>query len=536
MDYGRLISLEKIEDSAGHEDINEALREDDEELEERLNTLKQESSARFVRRWDEIISKYSHIDDNTQSDEIDLQTGQIVKDNGHLRSLATDGSLHGVQFQPSIWSGDYDFERVIRDEEKEYRNKKRAKAHLRRKLKLQQLFHTSPGDATLDSAASEPLQDNLLILSPSPTKKQRVIASSPIKKQRDTASTTMKNERNTQSTLEDRALWSYSPLPRSKDKSDADYRQDFHSSSPIKHIPSLPHLKYEEEEVYSSEIDSEPDLLFLLMSDLVDTPRMAIFHCALGCSFTAETKSAYKDHLLSNHANLLFRIGYPVKVPKQPQVLRDHITELAILRLTLHFPLQVSIPQKPIECGLNYGIGKCCRVFLDPEAAQKHRSSHPLKCSTRRQVFLCPILGCDYMTDGGYREWREHVLKHKEGQQSYPTNGTQEEVGDVSDIFSDSVSSLSFSEEEDNTLTPHQLTRAATKNEIGASLSLVDRETFPGCRQSRVPLILEDPSPQRQRKTQLEEFEIRSDGSGDEGQLLTAEADYDSLDEFFLRD
>ena len=32
------------------------------------------------------------------------------------------------------------------------------------------------------------------------------------------------------------------------------------------------------------------------------------------------------------------------------------------------------------------------------------------ECSDKRQVLFCPILGCGYLTDGGYKEWREHMI------------------------------------------------------------------------------------------------------------------------------
>lgn len=522
MDYGRLISIEGIEDSANHEDIESALRDGNENLEDRLHALKQESSARFVRRWDEIISKYSQIDDNTQSDEIDLRTGKIVTDNGHLRSLATEGSLNGVHFQPSIWSGDYDFDKVIREEEREYRSRKKAKSHLKRKLKLQQLFHTVPPDTAVEFVASDPLQDNLLILSPSPTKKQRLMNSSPIKGSRGISNDTPPLE----------------PSSRSIHRQESTYRQEFLSSSPIKHIPMLPRITaegYTDDETLDLN-NSDCEILFLMMSDIVKTPHMAIFHCAFDCSFTTESKNEYKAHLLSDHADSLRRIGYPVKQLGLNRGIREHITELAILRLTLHFPLKVAMPLKPIVCGLSTSSGLCSRVFLDTSSAEIHRSSHPSKCSTRRQVLVCPILGCEYMTDESYKEWRNHVLLHQESQNDTHLESLDQEPGNVSDLFSDSISSLSISDDEDSAKSTYQQTATGLMSLFGRKVD--EASETPQPQRPHLPTFRDHASkassPEETNK--LEKFEICSDASEDEGVFSTGDGGYDSLDEFFQRD
>ncbi|CAK9437815.1 uncharacterized protein LODBEIA_P21930 [Lodderomyces beijingensis] len=70
-----------------------------------LNKARKESWARAASRWSSIIDKYSKIDDEFESDLIDLDRGRVVVDNGHLRSLGLLGSrredLDGSEEGPS---------------------------------------------------------------------------------------------------------------------------------------------------------------------------------------------------------------------------------------------------------------------------------------------------------------------------------------------------------------------------------------------------------------------------------------------------
>ena len=49
--------------------------------------MENQSLQRFKSQWDAIIDKYSKIDDSTQSDEIDIVTGELITNNGHLDKL-----------------------------------------------------------------------------------------------------------------------------------------------------------------------------------------------------------------------------------------------------------------------------------------------------------------------------------------------------------------------------------------------------------------------------------------------------------------
>lgn len=53
----------------------------------KLKRLEKESLRRFENKWTGIISKYLNINDERESDEIDLVTGDIITNNGHLHRL-----------------------------------------------------------------------------------------------------------------------------------------------------------------------------------------------------------------------------------------------------------------------------------------------------------------------------------------------------------------------------------------------------------------------------------------------------------------
>lgn len=149
------------------------------------------------------------------------------------------------------------------------------------------------------------------------------------------------------------------------------------------------------------------------------------------------------------------------------------------------------------------------------------------------------------MTDGGYEEWKTHVLIHQDGEPNTPLDYPGRDTGDASDIFSDSVSSLSFSDDEDRTPILHHMPGVEAKHNIGVTASRTERKEnglngSESTRRSLLPILrdfspLPRISPHRQPR-KLEKFEIRSDGSGDEDAVLTEKADYDSLDEFFQQD
>lgn len=431
--YEKLISLEDHSDVETSEDeVNDgwsdALANSGGQFEADINKLKHESSAKFRRRWHEIIARYSEVDDTVESDEIDLHTGKVTIDNGHLRSMAEDGQMiNGVKIHGSIWAGDYDLGKIAREEDKVQRHKRKSKHKMREMLKSEDRFHTTSPFNTSDS---EVLEDNLLLIGLSPSKK---IETSPLKRK---------------ASMLPRGYLLSSPIKRSS---------SILHSSPIKSVgfnsnDNLP-TKLDRARTKDS-AKSDHDELFSVVSDLTDSIQVALFSCAFpNCAFSSESKSAYRSHLLSRHTPELLRIGYPVPCTSHEQD-DIHIPELTILKLNLHFPLQLHIPEGPLECNKNISAGKCKRTFLNPEQLTEHHKRYPKECSTRRQILLCPLLGCAFMTDDGFEEWKAHVNTHNSASSNFkiikptPSGPAVDVMENVDDLFSDDVSSLDFSDDE----------------------------------------------------------------------------------------
>lgn len=468
--YEPLISLEEEwETESSSEDespkIYDSLRNSGPQFEEQINRLKADSTLKFRRKWEEILEKYSSIDDTTESDEIDLRTEKIIIDNGHLRSLASeDREIEGVKVHGNIWSGTYDFEKDVRDQKRIQKHQRKIKHILKEQLKEEQRFHNTSHVNTSDSEA---LEDNLLLISSSPTKKPRL---SPVKS----------------------VLVGDSFL------------------SPLKKVSFLdaPHMN-------SSQEDDD-----FLVVDIYDRSLVALFNCAfLHCNFYSESRQAYKTHLLSLHSGELSRIGYPVSGSPSEY----HISELTILKLTLHFPLNVELLD-PFRCTNK----PCQRIFLSKEEAGAH------SCSTRRQVFLCPILGCNFMTDEGYSELKEHIMgKHHSHKPT--TKRCTQEVQDVSEIFSDS--SLVFSDEEQKALSPKD--RKLPLREYPALRdTLRERRALRDILRERpslsYPVREESPTPRSRSSILFSNFSINLDQKTDF--TLEENDGYSSIDELFHND
>lgn len=131
-----------------------------------INRLKLASTSRFQKKWNDILAKYAAVDDITESDEIDLSTGEIIVDNGHLRSLMPEAEASAKW---NIWA-----------DEKEDAQKRRIEAH-QRKLRRKFSDHLGKHDKLLFSSPvkKDAPDDNLSLrlLSPVPN-----VQSSPIKK------------------------------------------------------------------------------------------------------------------------------------------------------------------------------------------------------------------------------------------------------------------------------------------------------------------------------------------------------------------
>lgn len=355
-----------------------------------LHRLKQQSTARFHRKWDDILAKYSQIDDNAELDEIDLSTGQIITDNGHLRSmLGAEYEEHNAL--SDIWSPGYDDE----SEQSEPKESTCRKLH----VSSSPLSRTRQG---LDS----PRSDNLLILGWSreslPVKpllplKRR----SPLKD----GAWSLKLSRTSSSSPLKRMTTEVSPpsLPTPTTRKGV---YTYHSSSEIGEV------KLHDP---SEDIDNFDDSGYSLDSHY-DPGSLDLYSCAFPeCSFCSELKSQYRDHLLRSHVPLLQRIGYPIgELRRLPQPDSEAVLELTILKLALHFPLLVELPDVPFVCGRRLNIKNqtrtCRRVFFLVDGCRHHRLHG--RCSARKQVLRCPVLGCDFICDEDYTMLTSHMNVH----------------------------------------------------------------------------------------------------------------------------
>lgn len=150
------------------------------EFQSEINKLKAESTRKFRNKWEQILYKYSLINDDVESDEIDLFTGKVTIDNGHLRSLQTYvPNKEGIK--QNVWDIEYDAERDEQTAKRKEKEELKKKHRLKNTLKAESLFHLNNiSRSRHNSPVRKVSPDNILLLDPSPTKKQRV---SPTKKE-----------------------------------------------------------------------------------------------------------------------------------------------------------------------------------------------------------------------------------------------------------------------------------------------------------------------------------------------------------------
>lgn len=213
------------------------------EFQQEINRLKAASGKRFKDKWEEILAKYAAIDDDKASDEIDLATGKITIDNGHLRSLKNQHLNGHSGVNNNVWTLNYDDERDFRNAQRREKVLAKRKQQLKEQLKARDQFYNSshshfsplkslgasPNKSSSISPTKKISPDNILLLDPSPTKKQRV---SPTKMAPE-----LPSQRIEISDSED--LYTLLEDPGSNSKSKMDKRlQISDSSTPIK-FPSL---------------------------------------------------------------------------------------------------------------------------------------------------------------------------------------------------------------------------------------------------------------------------------------------------------
>lgn len=345
--------------------------------------LKALSTRKFRDRWNDILARYAQIDDATESDEIDLATGRITVDNGHLRSLGDADLAAGATPHSSIWA----------EPPENARQAKRGPRKLPQKasrLGPTRLFGAGAVTEAPHSPSADSLEDNLSILS-SPVKRHRSVSLSPLK-----------------------ALAS----PRGSDS-------EVYFRSPSK-------ASARTHSTLSSATKPE-----YLLTDMTVSPDQSLFTCAFrNCPFHSASKTSYRSHLLSRHTTELHHLGYPV-TPHSPGRL-VHVPEVTLLRLNLHFPTRLELPPAaPYVCGMAIGELACQRTFLHLDALRAHKKEYPELCHSEPQVFLCPLLGCEFMTDAGYQDYVSHVASHRLALERLSSDKPET----IADYFSDAENS-----------------------------------------------------------------------------------------------
>lgn len=428
----RLIS---IDDGNNQDLLVPPLCETEAELQAQITKLKARSTQKFVSAWEKILQKYSNIDDEKESDEIDLATGEIVTDNGHLRSLTShNASLGDERLQKSIWSGEYNPERDMGNRKVVEKLRQRLKQAARMELKRKLLFYNEAPLSTPEKDEVRP--DNLVLLSPSPSKKTKLSPTKAKAFQSDISADSTDNS-PTKLHLSRLSLGGFlrlstpveemtsdtgpsNPLKGSPVKRrDMSFRQNTNSfkkdhialqsdildgrpSSPV-HLGSALEVSFDEEYLFTSDIYAAED-------------DLSLFKCAFAnCETSSTSKRRYERHLLEFHSEELQNLGYPVNSTTNDDIV---VSETEKGRLTKVFPLVHDVPQLPLSidggpfaCKCEVGKGrKCQKTFVSAADLKEHRLHYPIKCSYKKQVHLCPLLGCGFMTDEGYLQWRQHFI------------------------------------------------------------------------------------------------------------------------------
>ncbi|KAK6200453.1 uncharacterized protein RJT21DRAFT_44220 [Scheffersomyces amazonensis] len=453
------ISIETDDEDTYEESINDysnlhndrELLKNDNEFQAVIRKLKSESTQRFKNKWEEILHKYSIIDDEKESDEIDLSTGLIIRDNGHLRSLNTSNERVGnVKLDRNIWDYNYDVDKEVSQQKSNEARRRRRKQELKAKLKQEQKFHNINLQNEINSKSKKriPTEDNLLQLDPSPTKKSRLQisrSSSPIKLEYispmkgkipcetvNVSPIKARNLNNSNPFQDDTQFLSYvskessymsshdsetSETSRANPSDDSD---NLYSTPKYINITNNTNTyesstEGEESESFDDEYSIVLDPLGINNNNIDPIPETIIYQCAFSeCTYCTGNKSLYQSHLLEKHSAELHFIGYPISpIPDY----MPHKIRFNEQRLNKHFPLTYDVPPIPdsgdgqaIICNKSLENGKLCQKSFP---TMKHLLIHQQEnsCSSKKQVLMCPLLGCGFLTEDGYLEWRAHFIK-----------------------------------------------------------------------------------------------------------------------------
>lgn len=401
----KLISIEYSEEDDDYvvENYNEfEYNQSEGERQLDIKKLKKQSISRLHNKWNDILERYSRIDDSKESDEIDIITGDIITDNGHLRSMGMNQERHpSNRGLSNIWSVNFDWENDNLNAKRKESRLRKKKMELRAKLKEQDLFHVS-NDTTKrvheDPKNREVCNDNMLLLTPSPVKRAR------LKKENE-------HKEPPPPKLFQNEINGLMPNLMKEIESSGSNNIDSVTDSAAELIDIEDSDSGSASDSLSDSSSSFDDEYLIVSSPFQPKSTRAIYNCAFdNCHYCTGNKSLYQSHLLEKHTVKLRELGYPVNI-HGPAAHSDKLSHNSKRELLRDFPLVLDVPPipntfngRPIVCGRKMQNGlECKKYFLDD--LQDHR------CSAKRQVLLCPLLGCGFMTDEGYLSWRNHFIE-----------------------------------------------------------------------------------------------------------------------------
>ena len=425
---------EQPDESRQFIDSSSILHREKKEFSEELNRLQKDNNRKFKEKWIGILSKYSQINDETESDELDLWSGKIIRNNGHLMSLDMKRQLTSEQkYEGDVWCLTYDLENEESVEKTRQRGWPQEKdtgraekiARIRRswksvdvlpcledsRLPMKGLFFRKGiclgersgcyGGTSLKNMKKPPEKYQLLSNGTS-----LVDSVSDIRCERPPNETTGFYRRE----VVEKNLVSSAPLRKQKfsrnvDK-DPSYRESYcksnsrlESQNRVSILPTKDNRKSNKNNGLSASLSSRgkdepwnctkksfledndvaPEYLTIASRDLVPQipSRVKIYNCAFeNCFFCTGNKLLYRDHLLGKHKEKLEEVGYPVIATGVVKgLISRRVSEEAILKLNSQFPLVHPVPPLPLS---KDGCPYICKILLGgSRRCQKSFLSYP---------------------------------------------------------------------------------------------------------------------------------------------------------------
>lgn len=429
------------------------IKEDD----EKFRKMRDEVAQRDKDRWDKLFEKYSDPKKLAKSDIVNMATGKIIEDNGHIRSLQQKDK--GPIEERDLWGLGHP--RIILPQDGPitgegngdcaFQSLEMADAGER---DIQDDFEKSPMKRQKQSKKGFGVlvkgdqYKNLTIDMPEPSLKSsrlvfhfsdEVLASS------DGANFITREQNDVDDYLEggddgayyDDGVDEYGSDDNYEDglatgveedeepyegfevgveeeekevkaENDADIRPE-HLSSRFDH---------ESREESEADDDLEDDLALVVHFD--HTPDTKLYACSFfTCDFCTGDKQHLKQHLLAKHTPQLAQLGYPVPYTKPDSEPYFEIHDMVAWRLHRHFPLVWRLPTQAYVCNKDLKGRPCKKLFLTEEQLHQHRNGGSL-CSAKRQVLYCPVLGCEYISEESYEAFLEHVSTHVDVRGIFP--------------------------------------------------------------------------------------------------------------------